>query len=27
MHVAVPRRQNQAPLAASHDPVQHHHQQ
>jgi PTS system ascorbate-specific IIA component len=27
MHVAVPRRQNQAPLASSHDPVQHHHQQ
>jgi mannose PTS system EIIA component len=27
MHVAVSRRQNQGPLPASHDPVQHHHQQ
>ncbi len=27
MHVAVPRRQNQAQNPAAHDPVQHHHQQ
>lgn len=27
MHVAVPRRQNQGPAPASHDSVQHHHQQ
>ncbi len=27
MHVAVPRRQNQGQPPASHDPVQHHHQQ
>jgi mannose PTS system EIIA component len=27
MHVAVPRRQNQAPPALNHDQVQHHHQQ
>ncbi len=27
MHVAVPRRQNQTPQPASHDQVQHHHQQ